>query len=63
MSTEVSRASHTHQVPHMGLPQMEPVISAMAVNTAPMGAAARPATSASGWRQTSATTAETAISA
>ena len=37
--TEVSRASHTHQVPHIGLPQIEPVSSASAVNTAPMGAA------------------------
>ncbi len=46
--TEVSRASHTHHVPHIGLPQSEPVASAKAVNTAPKGAAARIETSASG---------------
>ena len=51
--TEVSRASQTHQVPHIGLPQIEPVASASAVNTAPIGAADFSATSASGWRQTS----------
>ena len=52
--TEVSLASHTHQVPHIGLPQIEPVTRAMAVNMAPTGAIARPATSARGWRQMSA---------
>ena len=46
--TEVSRASQTHQVPHMGLPQIEPVASASAVKVAPMGAADFSATSASG---------------
>ena len=51
MRNEVSRASQTHQVPHIGLPQIEPVASAMAVKTAPTGAAARAATSASGCRQ------------
>src|SRR5690606_40621402 len=35
--TEVSRASHTHQVPHIGLPQIEPVASASAGKVAPMG--------------------------
>ena len=38
-STEVSRASHTHQVPHIGLPQSEPVTSATKVKAAPIGAA------------------------
>ena len=37
MKTEVRRASHTHQVPHIGLPQIEPVSSASAVKTAPIG--------------------------
>ena len=59
--TEVRRASHTHQVPHIGLPQIEPVTSASAVNTAPIGAAAFSATSASGWRQTSVPSAASAI--
>ena len=53
ISTEVSRASHTHYVPHIGLPQSEPVTSARKVNAAPIGAAAFAATSASGCRQTS----------
>src|SRR5690606_7748884 len=51
--TEVRRASHTHQVPHIGLPQIEPVASASSVKTAPIGAADFTETSASGWRQTS----------
>ena len=46
--TEVRRASHTHHVPHIGLPQIEPVRSASAVKVAPIGAAALSATSASG---------------
>ena len=41
---------------------MEPVISDSAVKTAPMGAAAFSATSASGWRQTSVPSADSAIS-
>ena len=61
-STEVSRASQTHQVPHIGLPQSEPVTSASAVNAAPIGAAAFSATSASGCRQTSVPSAASAIS-
>ena len=60
--TEVSRASHTHHVPHIGLPQIEPVTSASAVKTAPIGAADFSATSASGWRQTSVPSAASAIS-
>ena len=43
---EVIRASHTHQVPQVGLPQMEPVTRAMKVSAAPMGAQAFMATSA-----------------
>src|SRR5687768_18541232 len=61
-NTDVSRASQTHQVPHIGLPQIEPVISASAVKTAPIGAAALSATSARGCRQTSVPSAELAIS-
>ena len=60
--TEVSRASHTHHVPHIGLPQIEPVTSASAVKTAPIGAAAFSATSASGCRQTSVPSADSAMS-
>ena len=48
---EVSRASHTHQAPHMGLPQSEPLASAMKVKQAPMGEAARAIRSPNGWRQ------------
>ena len=36
----MSRASHTHQVPHIGLPHSEPVSSDRAVNSAPVGASA-----------------------
>ena len=32
--------TQTHQVPHVGFPQMAPVISATAVSAAPTGAAA-----------------------
>ena len=47
-STDVSRASHTQYVPHIGLPQSEPVISARNVKAAPIGAAAFAETSARG---------------
>ena len=40
ISSEVRRASQTHQVPQVGLPQNEPVHSAMKVNSAPVGASA-----------------------
>ena len=40
MSSAVKRASHTHQVPHIGLPQIAPVTSAIKVNIAPIGAMA-----------------------
>ena len=39
-STEVSRASQTHQVPHMGLPQKAPVHSDKKAINAPVGARA-----------------------
>ena len=37
---DVIRASQTHQVPQVGLPQMAPVTSAIKVSAAPTGAAA-----------------------
>ena len=40
ISSEVSRASHTHQVPQVGLPHNDPVHSAMKVISAPVGASA-----------------------
>ena len=40
MATDVSLASHTHQVPHMGFPHIEPDIKHMRVNIAPIGAIA-----------------------
>ena len=39
-ATDVSLASHTHQVPHIGLPHKDPVIKQIKVNVAPMGAIA-----------------------
>ena len=47
----MSRASQTHQVPHIGLPQMEPVTSARKVNHAPIGALLMATISASLMRQ------------
>ena len=40
MSSEVSLASHTHHVPQVGLPQIEPVKSVAKVKHAPIGAQA-----------------------
>ncbi len=40
ISSEVRRASHTHQVPQVGLPHSAPLHSAMKVNIAPVGAIA-----------------------
>ena len=51
MSSEVSRASQTHQVPHMGLPHRDPVTRARKVYAAPTGALARATASASFMRQ------------
>ena len=61
MSTEVSLASHTHQAPHMGLPQSEPVMSVTSVKPAPIGALAFAMISARGCRQMSATALASAI--
>ena len=38
LSIEVILASHAHHVPHVGLPQIEPVTSAIILNTKPDGA-------------------------
>ena len=38
--TEVNLASQTHQVPHIGFPQADPVTKQIAVNVNPIGAAA-----------------------
>jgi hypothetical protein len=40
ISSEVRRASHTHQVPQVGLPHSAPVHSARKVIQAPVGASA-----------------------
>ena len=40
IKTEVSLASQTHHVPHIGLPHKDPVIKHINVNIAPMGATA-----------------------
>src|SRR3546814_15704277 len=40
ISSEVNRASHTHHVPHIGLPHRAPVQSDRKVNIAPVGARA-----------------------
>src|SRR5712692_10847856 len=40
ISSDVSRASQTHQVPQVGLPHSEPVQRARNVNSAPVGAIA-----------------------
>ena len=61
MSSEVSRASHTHQVPHMGLPHSEPVTSVSAVKAAPSGAQHLASMSASFMRHTRNTNAPPAI--
>src|SRR6516225_1682723 len=53
ISTEVSRASQTQYVPHIGRPHNEPVSRHISVKAAPIGAAALAATSASGCRHTS----------
>ena len=39
-ATEVNLASQTHHVPHMGLPQRDPVNKQINVNVAPIGATA-----------------------
>ena len=57
----VDRASQVHQVPHIGLPQIEPVASARNVKEAPMGAQAAAAACASLVGQIRPTPAATAI--
>ena len=49
---EVNLASHTHQVPHIGLPHNEPVIKVNKENKAPIGAIERDIISAKGCFQT-----------
>ena len=61
MSSEVSRASQTHHVPHIGFPQREPVTRAMKVKAAPMGALALAIASATLIRQINPTVAAMAI--
>ena len=40
IATEVKRASHTHQVPHIGFPHKDPLIIHIKVKIAPIGATA-----------------------
>ena len=40
INSEVKRASHTHHVPHIGLPHNAPVTSDKKANRAPVGASA-----------------------
>src|SRR5450830_1767396 len=40
INSEVRRASHTHQAPHMGLPQKAPVTKDKKANKAPVGSSA-----------------------
>ena len=40
MSVEVRRASQTHHVPQVGLPQIEPVVKTSKTKLIPIGAAA-----------------------
>ena len=47
INSEVSLASHTHHVPHVGFPHIDPVISVATVKLAPRGAIALIAISAS----------------
>ena len=60
-SSEVSRASHTHQVPQVGSPHKAPLTSAMAVNIAPVGASAEAIMDDSRVRSTSASAQYAAI--
>ena len=59
----VRRGSQSHQVPHIGLPQMEPVARVTRVKPAPIGAQAIARISHSLIRQTRAMAAYSAISA
>ena len=61
MSSEVNLASQTHQVPHVGLPQIDPVNNVAIVKHAPMGAHALEIIYASVCLKTIANTAHKAI--
>jgi hypothetical protein len=52
MATLVSRASQVHHVPHVGLPQIEPVAMARPVKSTPTSADACASRSAAGRRRT-----------
>src|ERR1700743_669622 len=56
-SSEVRRGVQTHQVPHMGFPNNDPVASAAAVKEAPIGAQAAATAWATLMRQISPTAA------
>ena len=60
-SSDVRRASHTHQVPQVGLPHKAPVHSASSVISAPVGASARASIDASRVLSTRPTAAQKAI--
>src|SRR3546814_2678970 len=62
INSVVRRGSQSHQVPHIGLPQIEPVARVIRVKPAPIGAQAMARISHSLIRQTSAIAAYTAIS-
>ena len=51
MATLVSRASHVHQVPHVGLPQIAPAAIVNPVKTTPTSAEACASRSAAGARR------------
>src|SRR3990172_10863824 len=61
INSEVRRASHTHHVPHMGLPHSEPVTKVKKVKEAPMTAEAEATLSATFIFQINPIAAETAI--
>src|SRR5688572_6349335 len=63
INSVVRRGSQSHHVPHIGLPQIDPVSRVMRVNAAPIGAQAIARISHSLIRHTCAITAYTAISA
>src|SRR3546814_5901554 len=63
INSVVRRGSQSHHVPHIGLPQIEPVSRVIRVNAAPIGAQAIARISHSLIRQTSAIVAYSAISA
>ena len=52
IETVVSRASHVHQVPHVGLPQIDPVAIVSPVKSTPTSAEACASRSAASARRT-----------